>query len=133
MRWVVRSLLLWAICLPLFYLYGLPYLMATLQTKARAESYTQCQVHFQKEGIAGMLTPAEAEQYCHCVSDAIALEPSDLTDLVQKKQPERLARTMKPRVDACNTTLKEAITAAATAVPKRVETLPDGTEIVHFN
>ncbi len=134
MRWVIRSLVFWVLCLPLFYFYGLPFLMEKLNIKARAESYTQCQTHLQKEGIAGMLTPQEADRYCHCVSDGITFEPADLVYLAQKKPPTRLVGTMKPRVDACNTTLKATIKAAATAAPAtRTEKLPDGTEIIHFN
>jgi hypothetical protein len=138
MRWLIRSLIFWAICAPLFYLFGLPYLMGKLEAKAQADSYMQCQQHLQKEGMVGsptaILKAPQADSYCHCVADAMKLEKSDLVDLIQKKQPERLQNAMKPLVDACNQTLQQGITETVKAAPPtRTEVLPDGTHVIHFN
>lgn len=138
MRWVWRSLLFWAVSLPLFFIFGLPVVLDKVNDKARVQSFTQCQEHLQSQGMAGtptaLLKPAEADQYCHCVSDPITLMKEDLPNLLQKKPPERLNAAMKPVVEACNAALTQSINDAARALPQpRTVVEPDGTEIIHFN
>lgn len=138
MRWLIRSLIFWAVCAPLFYLFGLPMMMHKLETKSRAENYTACQQHLKDEHIANvpsaMVSPLQADQYCHCISDPITLTQADLFDLVQKKSPQRLADAMKPIVEGCNTALQGQLNRAVNAGPGPSSTYePNGTETVHFN
>ncbi len=138
MRWLIRSLIFWAVCTPLFYLFGLPMLMEKLETSSRAENYTVCQQHLADEHLANvpsaLLSPQQAEEYCHCVSDGITLTKSDLFDLALKRQPARLTEAMKPVVEACNETLQQALDRALNAgTAPRSTWEPDGTETIHFN
>ncbi len=137
MRWLMRSLIFWAVSAPLFYLFGLPFLIGKLETKSRAASFTACQAHLKDENIAyapaSIISPAQADAYCHCVSDPIAFTNADLFDLAQKKQPERLTAAMKPALEACNATLQQSMNNAINSAPATRSTWePDGTETVHF-
>ena len=137
MRWLVRSLIFWAICAPLFYMFGLPKLMVKLETKARTENYAACQTHLKDEHLAGVPTAIindkEADKYCHCVSDSIALTNADLFDLARKRQPARLEAVMKPIVEACNKTLQDKLTRNVISTEQPYSTFEkDGTETVRF-
>ena len=138
MRWLKRSLLFWALTLPLFYLFLLPWLLTKLEAKARNDSFASCQTHLTEEHLAhvptAVLTDADAATYCHCVSDIITITRADLVELAQKKQPARLTSAMKPVVDACNATLQAGMNARInTGAQPRSTFGPDGTETVHFN
>lgn len=138
MRWLLRALIFWVVCAPLFYFFGLPLLMNSLQTKSRTENYTACIRHLQEEHLANvpssLLSPQQADEYCHCISDTITLTQEDLFDIVQKKQPQRLEAAMKPIVDSCNETLQSTLNRAINSGTAPRSTYdPNGTETVHFN
>lgn len=138
MRFLVSSLIFWAICSPLFYFFGLPVLIGKLEAKARGEAYAACQKTLEEEHLANApaspLSPAQAETYCHCVSDPIAFTKGDLIALARTHQSERLTAALKPVVDACNQSLQQAINESINTGAKPHSTWePDGTETVHFN
>ena len=138
MRWLIRSLIVWAITLPLFYLVGLPYMLNTLSDKARKDSFAQCQAHLKTQNMAYVATaiikPERADTYCHCVSAPIQITNADIPDLVQKKQPERLNNAIKPVIEACNAALQDDMSRAmSTGAPTRSTFDADGVETVHFN
>ena len=119
MRWLVRSLLFWAISMPLFYLYGLPMLLDMLSKKAQGDGYTQCTAQLTKEGLSGKwdspLTPARGEKYCHCVSDGLILTKNDVFDLVRHQPAAGLTALSKGLVDRCNDALQNELSAPAPA------------------
>lgn len=138
MRWVLRSLLFWVISLPVFYLFGLPYLLTKLSDRARLESFVQCQTHLKEERIAyvptALMKVDRADQYCHCVSDPITLTRADLFELARKKQAERLNNAMKPVIEACNSALQDDMSKAISAGAPTHSTFDEnGVETVHFN
>jgi hypothetical protein len=138
MRILIRSLIFWAICLPIFYLVGLPILMDKLDARIRGQNYDACFTHLKNEGLFGsgsaVLKKDQAEHYCHCVSDSLTLDRRDLFDLLKKRPPAHLTAAMKPVVEACNTELTQAMNAVITAAPApRVTRAPDGTEVMHFD
>lgn len=134
MRFLKRFLLFWLIMAPLFYLFGLPFLMGKLESKMKTDQYVQCQEHLKKEGLASILKTEQANSYCTCISDSVKLEKSDIYDMVRHVQPHQLFAKMRPIVDGCNETLKKAVNNTARSLPApRTETQPDGTQIIHFN
>ncbi|MFM9890859.1 MAG: hypothetical protein ACKVOE_09535 [Rickettsiales bacterium] len=138
MRTVLRLLLFWAITAPLFYVYGLPWLLSKLDAKAQAQSYSSCMQHLADEHLIGgpgwVIKQADGETYCHCVSGGLHFTRADLPELLQKKTPERIATAMKPMVEACNSTLKASMNSTIQTAPEpHIERKPDGTEIIHFN
>jgi hypothetical protein len=110
MRWLRRSLLFWAISMPLFYLFGLPALLDMLTTKARNEGYTQCSTQMKSEGLVGSanspVTPDQGEKYCRCLSDGLIFSKNDLFDMVQKKPPAALTALAQSLADSCNRDLQ---------------------------
>lgn len=138
MRWLIRLLILWAVSLPLFYLFGLPYLLTKLNDKARLESFAQCQEHLKAERMAyvptAIMKPDRADAYCRCISEPIAFTRADLIILAQKKQPERLNNALKPVIEACNAALQDDMTKAISAGAPTHSTFDEnGVETVHFN
>ena len=111
MRWLIRMLLFWAITAPLFYLFGLPFLIDMLSKKAQAQGYEQCATQLKTDGTAGglnsPLTQAQGEKYCHCVSDRLIFTKNDVLDAVQKKPPAALNALAQSLADGCNAQLKE--------------------------
>jgi len=104
-------LIFWAICLPLFYLFGLPYLIDMLSKKAQTQSYEQCLAQLKNDGTAGglnsPLTAFQGEKYCHCVSDRLIFTKNDVLDMVQKKQPAALNALAQTLADGCNVEMKQ--------------------------
>lgn len=80
-----------------------------------------------------IMSPARADAYCHCISDPIRFTRSDILDLAQKKQPERLNNALKPAIEACNTGLQNDMDKAMNTGQPRSTFDADGTETVHFN
>jgi hypothetical protein len=124
MRWLLRLLLFWAITAPLFYVFGLPYLLDMLSKKAQADAYTQCQQQLTKEGLVGSKNSPLNEQqgvgYCHCVSNRLILTKNDVFDLVQKKSPAALTALSESIAKQCNTDLQRMLgflPAEPTATP----------------
>lgn len=118
MRWLLRLILFWAICAPLFYVFGLPLLLEKVSAKARADGFTQCIEHFNKPDMALMashLPQPERDAYCHCATDEIALTKADLPDLVQRRQPARLTAAMQQHTEQCNTELQRKINSNLSA------------------
>ena len=136
MRWLWRTLLFWAVVAPLFYFFGLPYLMSELQSKAQLASYADCERQLKEQGLLGgklaILEAPDAEDYCHCVSQTVLLDKSDLPALLRHETPERLHDAMQPKIALCNQQLKAHLAAAAQLRQPVIETLPDGTKIEHF-
>lgn len=113
MRWLLRLLLFWAVCAPLFYMFGLPYLLDMLSKKAQGEAYAQCQQQLAKEGLIGSKNSPLNEQqgvgYCHCASDRLILTKNDVFDLVQKKPPAALTALSESISKQCNTDLQRML------------------------
>lgn len=113
MRWLLRLLLFWAISGPLFYMFGLPYLLDMLSKKAQTDAYTQCQQQLAKEGLVGSKNSPLNEQqgigYCHCASDRLILTKNDVLDLVQKKPPVALTALSESIAKQCNTDLQRML------------------------
>jgi hypothetical protein len=113
MRWLLRLLLFWAITAPLFYVFGLPYLLDMLSKKTQAEAYAQCQQQLLKEGLIGSKNSPINEQqgvgYCHCASDHLILTQNDVFDLVQKKPPAALTALSESISRKCNTDLQRML------------------------
>jgi hypothetical protein len=111
MRWLIRMLLFWAITAPLFYLFGLPYLIDSLSNKAQTQGYAQCLAQLKNDGTAGglnsPLTDFQGEKYCHCVSDRLIFTKNDVLDAVQKKPPAALNALAQSFADGCNAELKK--------------------------
>lgn len=129
MRWLVRLLIFWAITAPLFYLFGLPYLLDLLSKKAQTQAYDQCTAQLAKDGMTGKpdspVTKERGEKYCHCVSDGLILTKNDVFDLMQRKPPAGLTARGQAQADTCTRTLQEELNSAAPAV-----TPPDG--LIHL-
>jgi hypothetical protein len=129
MRWLIRLLLFWAITGPLFYLFGLPYLLELLSKKAQAQSYSQCEEQLAKEGLVGQpdspMTKERSEKYCHCVSDGLILTKNDVFDLMQQKPPAGLTSRGQAQADRCNNELQNEL-----ATPAHAVTPPDG--LIHL-
>jgi hypothetical protein len=115
MRWLRRSLIFWAISMPLFYVFGLPYMLNMLSAKARNEGYTQCSNHMKNEGLVGNanspIKPEQGEKYCRCLSDGLIFTKNDLLDMVQKKPPVALTALAQSLSDTCNHELQKTINA----------------------
>ncbi len=137
MRWLLRFFIFWLIMLPLFYLFGLPWLMGLLSEKARTEAYADCFRQLREQQLidspTAIVRQPQAETYCRCVSAPITLTRDDLPDLIKKRPPERLTTLMKPVIEGCNADLERSIHAAASgARPPETVRQPDGTEVIHF-
>ena len=115
MRWLIRMLLFWAICAPLFYLYGFPYLLEMLSKKAQGEALTQCVEQMREQAMIGQngspLTGAMADKYCHCVADGLILTKNDVFELVQKKPATELTALTQALTTKCNEQLQQDMTA----------------------
>lgn len=128
MRFIKRLLIFWAISGPLFYVFGLPYLITKLEAKARVEAYTQCIDSITKQGIIGTptasLTQQTGESYCHCIGDKLNFTKQDLYDTIQKKPPAALTAQAEALATSCSTILQQAMDAApaATAQPAAAPT-----------
>ena len=135
MRWLLRMLLFWAITGPLFYLFGLPYLLDILSKKTQQQAYDQCKAQLVKEGLTGVPTalvkPAQAENYCHCVSDPLILTKADVFDLVKKKPPTALNALAQSKAETCNKQLQAEIDGVS-AVPKPNIAAPTEDGIIHL-
>jgi hypothetical protein len=118
MRWIIRSLIFWALCAPLAYVFGLPILLDKLTAKTRADALAQCQQHLQKEGMAGaagsMLSTAMADEYCACVSGGLSVTRADLMELVQKKPPTALTAAANANSTKCNAALESKLSSPMT-------------------
>lgn len=137
MRWLLRFFIFWLIMLPLFYLFGLPWLMGLLSEKARTEAYGDCFRQLREQQLidapTAIVRQPQAETYCHCVSAPITLTRDDLPDLIKKRPPERLNALMKPVIEGCNADLQRSMTAIISgARPPETVRQPDGTEVIHF-
>ena len=137
MRTLLRLALFWAVTAPLLYVYGLPWLLGKLDAKAQAQSYAACLEHLKTEHLIGgpgwVIKQADAEKYCHCVSDGLHFARADLPELMQKKTPARVETLMKPVVEACNATLQASMNATVQTAPgPSIERKADGTEVIHF-
>ena len=133
MRWLIRSLLFWAMSAPLFYVYGLPYALDLLSKKAQTQGYAQCDTHLRSEGMVGSanapLRIEQGEKYCHCVSDGLIFTRNDLTDAIRKKPPAALNALAQTLADGCNHQLEEMMGTSPTT-PK--ETPPSDTDVIHL-
>jgi hypothetical protein len=113
MRWLLRLLLFWAISGPLFYLFGVPFLLDMLSKKAQTQGYSQCIALMTDEKRIGSpnspLTQAQGERYCHCASDGLLFAKSDLFDMLQKKQPAALNALGQTLSDTCNRQLQQSL------------------------
>ena len=138
MRFIKYSFLFWLACLPLFYAFGLPKVIAAIEKRTQAESFAKCQHHLMEEKIAyvaaAVIKPERADEYCHCVSDNIVFSKADLMDLAMQRQPEELGAALAPIVEGCTRELERSIANAVNTGPKPRSTWePDGTETVHFD
>ncbi|MFZ4540983.1 MAG: hypothetical protein ACOYNL_04120 [Rickettsiales bacterium] len=117
MRWLIRMLIFWAISAPLFYLFGLPYLLELLSKKAQTQGHSQCIEQITKEGIIGKpdspISPDRGETYCHCVSDGLTLGKNDVLDMVRKKPPTLLTATAQAQATKCTKELEDEMRARA--------------------
>ena len=136
MRWLKRSLIFWAISLPLFYLFGLPYLLDMLSKKAGEDSFAQCIAQMRTEGLLGgansPFTPPMIDAYCHCVSSGLTFTKADLFDMVNKRPPAALTALANAKAQTCNATLENApanAAAPAAPTPPAPAAQPDGTMI----
>lgn len=113
MRLIIRLVLFWAICAPLFYIFGLPMLIDHLNQKTRADAYKQCIDHLTKEGMIGSVnSPMTAEKgttYCHCVSDDLTLTKDDILDIAQKKEPAAITAQSKAITERCNNDMQQSV------------------------
>jgi hypothetical protein len=113
MRWLIRMVVFWAISAPLFYVFGLPYLLELLSKKAQTEGYTQCITLMTNEKKMGSpnspLTQLQGETYCHCVSDHLIFTQGDLVEMVQKKPPTALTVLAQSLTTECNTKLQQSL------------------------
>jgi hypothetical protein len=109
MRWLRRSLLFWAISVPIFYLFILPFLMDQLAKKAQDQAYTGCKQQLIDQGLTGStnspITAPQSEKYCHCVSDGLILTKKDVFDLVQHKPATDLNTLAQAVADTCTAEL----------------------------
>jgi hypothetical protein len=110
MRKLIKMLVFWAISLPLFYLFGLPFALEKLSTKVQRDSFAQCQKQLATEGMVGALNsplrPDQAEHYCHCVSDKLTFTQADLMDAVKKQPPKALTAQAELLASECQVTLR---------------------------
>ncbi len=113
MRWLRRMLIFWVIAAPLFYVFGLPALLHILSKEAQKQSLEQCLNQLQREGTTGKasspLTLAQADEYCHCVSDRLIFTKNDLTDMAQQKPPAALNLMAQSLANSCNAIAKQSI------------------------
>lgn len=137
MRLLIRILIFWAIALPIFYLFGLPWLTGVLTRKTRVQNYEACYANLEKQGLVG--TPASllkkemAEHYCHCATDGLTFSRRDLFDLALRRPPTDLTAKMEPVVQACNEELAQQLNAVINDAPApRITKAPDGTDTVHI-
>lgn len=111
MRWLIRMLLFWAICAPLFYVYGLPYMLDMLSKKAQGEALSQCVEQMRSQNMFGQpdspMTGEMADKYCHCVADDLILTKNDVFELVQKKPATALTALSQALTTKCNEQLKQ--------------------------
>lgn len=116
-RYLLRTLLFWAISLPLFYLFGLPLLMDKLSAKARSESYAQCSEQLKQPNMAGAVPSDKADSYCHCVSDGLTFTQADLRDAISKKPPAAITALQTSLVEKCNRELQQPPQPTVPATP----------------
>jgi hypothetical protein len=113
MRWLLRLLLFWAISAPLFYLFGMPYMLDLLSKKAQAQTYAQCQQQLRDQGLVGSKNASLHEQqgvgYCHCMSDGLVMTKADLMDALHRRPPAALTAMAQARTDTCNVDLRRAL------------------------
>lgn len=138
MRWLIRMALFWAVSLPLFYLFALPFLLGQLSAKAQTQGYAACLVQLREQGLTespiAPLRPIDGQNYCHCVTDGLQFTRADLPELVQHQTPARLTEVQKPVIEACNAALQAAMNETIRQAPATSSTFDaDGTETIHFN
>lgn len=113
MRWLFRFMMFWAISAPLFYLFGLPFLLDMLTKKTKNEAYTQCITLMTNEKQMGSpnspLTQAQGEGYCVCTSNNLIFTKADLFDVVQKRQPATLSALAQSQAERCNRELQQSL------------------------
>ena len=118
MRWLVRMLLFWAISAPLFYIFGLPYMLELLSKKAQDEALTQCVAQMRSQNMFGQtdspMTGDMADKYCHCVADGLILTKNDVFELVQKKPATELTALSQSLTTKCNEQLQQTMAAPPT-------------------
>lgn len=111
MRFLLRLILFWAICAPIFYLFGLPPLLDKLSEKTVAQTREQCFAHLNAEKLVGApnspMTAQQAESYCNCVSNGLKITQADLLDMAQRKQPTLLGIQAQQQANTCNIKLQE--------------------------
>jgi len=131
--------MLWTISGSLSYLYGLPYAIDYLQTKAREQTYTQCVNQLRSQGLIGLnnspLSATLGDEYCHCVADPLLFTREDLFDTARQKPPAHITQQAQELVETCNKNLDEKLGATNTPAatkPADKELQSDGTEVIHF-
>ncbi len=113
MRWLIRLLLFWAISLPLFYMFGLPAALDMLSNKARTEAFSQCTNDMRAKGMVGSanspVNPVQGEIFCHCVSDSLEINRSDLMAIVRKQPPAHLNAMIDALSKKCHHELQQML------------------------
>lgn len=117
MRWLVRSMVLWAIMAPLFYFFGLPMLMEKLSKQTQTQTYTQCLANLKQQGLMDSddapISTKQGEHYCHCMSDGLTFTKPDIIDALHKRPPAALSAQAKAIAQQCNEELKATLAAQA--------------------
>ncbi len=135
MRFLLRLLLFWAISLPLFYGFGMPYLLEKVTTKARADGYSQCLGGLRKtlmmDAPSAPLTRAQGDAYCHCLSDSLTFTRDDLMDKLQKKPMAHLEGQAQSLSTQCAESLKHPALAPAPK-PSAPQPWEDNQGTIHF-
>lgn len=113
MRWLLRLLLFWVITAPLFYLFGMPFMLDMMTKKTKNDAYTQCITTMTNEKQIGSpnspLTQAQGEGYCTCVSGNLAFTQADLRDVLFKRQPAALSSLASAQAERCNRELQQSL------------------------
>lgn len=113
MRWLLRFIMFWAITGPLFYIFGIPFMLDMLTKKTRNDAYNQCITTMTNEKQIGSpnspLSEAQGQGYCYCVSGSLIFTKTDLFDVVQKRQPAALSTLARTQAERCNRELQQSL------------------------
>jgi hypothetical protein len=129
MRYLIRILIFWAIAAPLFYWFGMPYLVQRVETQAKAENTIACQRQLVQSGLIAQFGQKRGDSYCDCLNEGLHFTSADLLTMARtRKAPANVEAALNERVNECSNQLQ----IAAPNAPPPETRHTDGSVEVNF-